>query len=69
MRRVPKSLERRLERLESRKGAGSVSVVFANDIDLKDGETLDDAIERLRDDTDGAGLMMVVEFVGTDTQP
>ena len=69
MRRVPKSLERRLERLESRKGVGSVSLVFANDIELKDGETLDDAIKRLSDDTDGTGLMMVVEFVGTDTQP
>ena len=69
MRRVPKSLERRLERLESRKGVGSVSLVFANDIELKDGETLDDAIKRLSDDTDGTGLMMVVQFVGSDTQP
>jgi len=66
VRRVPKSLERRLERLESRKGAASLRVVFADDIELRDGETLDDAIERLRAK---AGLVLVVQFVGSDTQP
>lgn len=58
MKRIPKSIERRLERLESRKPMSCLRVVYEDDIELRDGETRDEALERVRVEA-GVDLLIV----------
>ena len=66
MKRIPKSLERRLERLEANRVLSVLRLVYEDDIELRDGETRDEALDRLRDEV---GADLIIARVIVDPEP